>query len=339
MRGSKLVSELLRSKQPSIRWRVRVRVLRESRRSPTVLRLEQSIRRSDVVRQLMSHWNAPFRPGTSRSVYYCWQGIHWGLASLADIGYPMGEPGLGPFVDRALGLWLGPHYFRSFSVSTSGESYRQRGVPVIRGRARRCASQQGAALYYATQLGFSDSRSTQLAGLRLRWQWPDGGWNCDKHPEADSSSFMETLWPMRGLAAYAARVKDPDARRAAHRAATVFLERKMFRRKANGEPMAREFARLHYPLYWHYDILGGLKGIAEVGKLDDARCSEALDWLESRELPQGGWPADERHYRVSSRFRPGSEFVDWGGIDRGRRNDWVTSDALFALGEAGRLNL
>ena len=100
-----------------------------------------------------------------------------------------------------------------------------------------------------------------------------------------------------------------------------------------------DFVRLHYPIYWHYDVLGGLKGMVEVGRISDPRCSAALDWLERKELPGGGWSAEARFYRVSKSFGWSSEFVDWGPTSRRRPNEWVTTDALRVLKEAGRLDL
>jgi hypothetical protein len=331
-----LVEELLRSGEPSIRWRTRVRVLGQPRGRTEVVGLEREVRRSRRVRRLLSHRDYPYRRGTARNVYYKWQGIHWVLASLADLGYPPGDLNLRPLIDRALELWLRPWYLESYTVRDETKVDRTRGVPIVRGRARRCASQHGNALYYMTKLGFVDERADRLASLLRAWQWPDGGWNCDPTPTADSSSFMETLTPMRGLAAYAARTGDRGASAAARRAAEVFLERRLFRRRSNGSIIKPDFVRLHYPLYYHYDVLGGLKGMVEVGRINDPRCRPALDWLEAKELPDGGWPAEARYYRVSPTLRSSSEFVDWGGVDRGRRNDWVTTDALFVLTQAGR---
>ena len=102
--------------------------------------------------------------------------------------------------------------------------------------------------------------------------------------------------------------------------------------------MRPDFVRLHYPLYWHYDALGGLKGIVEAGCIEDPRCSEALDWLESKELKDGGWPAEARYYRVSPKFESSSEFVSWGPTSRRASNEWVTTDALQVLAAAGRLS-
>ena len=87
---------------------------------------------------------------------------------------------------------------------------------------------------------------------------------------------------MRALAAYSSATGDASARAAATRASEVFLERHLFRRRSDGRVMREEFVELHYPLYWHYDILGGLKGLAELGILDDPRAADALDLLESQ---------------------------------------------------------
>ena len=63
----------------------------------------------------------------------------------------------------------------------------------MEGRYRRCGSQQGNALRSMVRLGLADERADKLAERLLHWQWPDGGWNCDRNPSADTSSFMETL--------------------------------------------------------------------------------------------------------------------------------------------------
>ncbi len=331
-----VVERLLRSPEPSVRWRARVRILGEERTEPRIRRLEEEIRSSPRVRRLLTHRDAAFRPGTGRSLYHYWQGLHWALASLADIGYPTEDPDLRPLIDRALEFWTRPRYDRLIIEDGSRKTTANLGVRVIDGRPRRCASIQGTALLYAIRLGFVDDRAHHLADLIERWQWPDGGWNCDRRPAASTSSFMETLTTMRGLAAYAGATGSRPARTAARRASEVFLGRRLFRRRSDGSVMRPDFVRLHFPVYWHYDVLAGLKGITDVGRISDPRTADALDWLEARELPDGGWPAEKRYYRVSRRFEGSSEYVDWGPSDRRRPNAWVTTDALFVLRAAGR---
>ena len=332
-----LLRELLRSPEPSIRWRTRVRVLGERRSSPAIRKLESSVRQSPRVTRLLSRRNAPYRAGNFGGIYRYWQGIHWALTSLVDLGYPRGDPSLKPLLDRALGMWTQPRYDRTIPATPANVKGLSGGVPLLLSRYRRCASQQGNALLYACALARPDDRADQLAGWLERWQWADGGWNCDRSADADTSSFMETLTPMRALARYSEETGATRAHRAALRAAEVFLERGLFRRRSDKRVMRPDFLRFHYPLYWHYDLLGGLKGMSEVGCATDPRCREALDWLEGRELRQGGWPVEARYYRVSSEYRAGCEFVDWGAPSPNRRNDWVTTDALYVLRSAGRL--
>ena len=47
-----------------------------------------------------------------------------------------------------------------------------------------------------------DPRVQLLARSLVEWQWPDGGWNCDKKATGRRSSFNESLPPMWGLHEY-----------------------------------------------------------------------------------------------------------------------------------------
>jgi hypothetical protein len=148
---------------------------------------------------------------------------------------------------------------------------------------------------------------------------------------------METLIPLRALALHGRLRHNPASTAAAERAAEVFLRRRLFRRLADGSVMNEDFIKLHYPCYWQYDILFGLKVLGEANRLDDPRCAEALDLLEAKRLPGGGFPAERRHYNCVETPRPGGSLVDWGGVRRGRANEWVTAEALYVLRLAGRM--
>jgi hypothetical protein len=330
-----MVDTLLASHEPSIRWKVRTGVLGEASDSPAIITLRQEIGRSKRVRRLL----ASFSPATQPSTYSKWQGAHWVLAALADLGYPSGDPALFSLREQVLDTWLDASYYTEFDATSKSAAYRRRGVPVMRGRHRRCASQQGNALWFLIRLGLADSRCDELAERLLHWQWPDGGWNCDKNPAASTSSFCETLLPMRGLAAYSSWAGAAEANAAgiaARRAAEVLLIRRLAYRATTGELIHPEFARLHYPLYWHYDVLGGLKGLADLDLLNDTRCADALDLLESLQVADG-WPAHARYYRVAEDIALHHDCVDWGGTSARRANPWVTADALAVLHAAGRV--
>ena len=331
------IDALLQSTEPSIRYKVRVGVLGESESSRAVRALRRDIRESARVAALLAGRTADGRLLRGRSVYAKWQGAHWVMATLADIGYPPGDRELVPLRDQLLDAWLADDFYDEFECESKAKAYARTGVPVMQGRYRRCASQQGNALYSIVTLGLADSRTERLVARLLHWQWPDGGWNCDKDPNADSSSFMETLTPMRGLIAYAGHTGDARAHTAVQRAASVFLDRQLFKRRSTGATIRSEFTQLHYPLYWHYDILGGLKVLAEAGMIRDERCHAALDLLERKQLSHGGFPAEARYYKkVTRTVAFGNEVVNWGGASKRVANPWVTTDALAVLAAAGR---
>ena len=333
----RVIDALLTSAEPSIRWKTRVAVLGESPASRRLRALREEIRTSSRVHALLSRRTHLGRPGTARQVYYKWQGLHWVLASLADLGYPEGDDSLFPIRDRVVAFWTDARYFHEFDAKNEAAAYRGRGVPRMRGRYRRCASQQGNALRAVMLLRLDDDRADVLAERLLHWQWPDGGWNCDRHPEADTSSFHETWLAMLGLAVYGSARKHRGATDAAQRATQVFLKRRLFKRVSDGTVMQRDFVRLHYPHYWHYDVLAGLTAMAQLGRIRDRRCAEALDLLEERRLADGGWPADARYYKVSPRAMvTNADYMEWGKTSRSRMNEWVTVEALTALATARR---
>ncbi len=257
--------------------------------------------------------------------YDKWFGAHWVLSILADLGYPAGDKSLKPMLNQCYS-WL---------LSKNHASH----IRTIDGRVRRCASQEGNCIYYSLALGIADDRTEELAQRLLQWQWVDGGWNCDKKPEAAICSFNETLIPLRGLTWFSRVSGDRQVQLAVERAAEVFLKRNLFKRMRDGKVIDPNFILLHYPNYWHYDYLFGLKVLAEAGYIGDTRCNEGLELLLSRQCKDGGFPAEARYYRVDEKKLSGHSRVDWGGTSKIKSNPYVSADAFGVLHKAGRLNL
>ena len=321
-----IVDALVASDEPSVRWKVRTGVLDEDPESRAIVQLRDEIRRSPRVRSLLDD--------VAGASYRKWSGGHWVLITLADIGYPAGDAALEPLAERVMQTWLAPRYYAEFETTTS--AYGKPAVPVMDGRYRRCGSQHGGALLAAVTLGVQTAATHRLVERLLHWQWPDGGWNCSRRLAATSSSVYETLLPMRGLAAYADSHGDRPARHACERAAEVLLSRRILYRRTTGTLIRSEWAKLHYPSYWYYDVLSAAKGLAEAGLLADDRCQDGLDLLESKRLPEGGWPAEGKYYNAAG-ARGQAEIVDWGGVSARKTNAWVTADALTVLHAAGRI--
>ncbi len=315
-----IVKLLLQSPDPAIRYKTWVGVLGNDPASPEAHSKRLAINSSPAAQALLSERNAdgeiPYHP------YAKWYGAHWVLACLADLGYPPGDESLKPLIAQSFQWLLGPAH--------------QKNIRLIAGRVRRCASQEGNCLWYALTLGLADDRAAELAARLMKWQWPDGGWNCDKRSEAHNSSFMETLIPLRGLARYAQVSGDPAAARAAQRAADIFLKRDLFRRQSDGGLISQDFVTLHYPAYWHYDILVALKVMMEAGYIEDERCHPALELLAAKRLPDGGFPAEKAYHRMARREVSGFSLYDWGGASIRRMNPYATVDALSVLRAVGR---
>jgi hypothetical protein len=312
---SQLVEQL--NSEPALAWKVTVNVLGKGDDSPPASRARAEVRDAPLIRSLIATCDR------QSSAYKKWDGAHWVLSILGDLGYPAGDETLRPLMAHTFNTWL----------SKAHEKH----IKMINGRIRRCASQEGNAVWSSLRLGLADGRTDELVSRLLQWQWPDGGWNCDKHPEANTSSFMETLIPLRALALYAQVSGDPNVRTTAERAAEIFLRRHLFKRQRDGSVMDKHFVLLSYPPYWHYNILFGLKVMAEAGFISDPRCKDALDLLESKRLPDGGFPAEESYTQASRPSLSGYSPVRLGGTSTKKMNPFVTADALYVLRIAGRV--
>ena len=322
------MESLLDSGEAIIRYKARVVILGTDPESPEVKSIQQEIKASPRIQDLLSDCNErgeiPFHPYTK------WQGAHWVLACLADIGYPMGDDRLLPLRDQVYAWLLSKEHVQSITERTGKNR-----------QVRMHASMEANALFASLSLGLVDERTEQLVERLLWAQWDDGGWNCDQNPHADSSSFYETITPLRALARWERQTGDPKARAAVERAAEIFLKRGLFRRLSDGSVMRDRFLSFCYPPYWFYDILFGLKVMAEAGFIADPRCQEALDLVESKRLADGGFAAEGRHYTVFQKpglSLPRGSRVDWGPVSRKKANEFVTADAVFVLKSAGRTN-
>jgi hypothetical protein len=247
--------------------------------------------------------------------YRKWTGVHWRLVSLVELAAPAGDPRLLAAAGRVLD-WLAGGRHRS-------------SVRVVDGLARRCASQEGNALAACCRVGLADDpRAGLLARSLVDWQWPDGGWNCDLRASGRRSSFHESLPPAWGLHEYATATGAGWAAEAAGQAAELLLEHRLFRSLGSGETIDRRWLALHYPPYWHYDILQALLILARLGKLPDARAGDALDVLVRRRRKDGRWQPGGSWWSLPGQRSGPVEVVDWG---RSGPSEMLTLNALRVL--------
>ncbi|HKG11678.1 MAG TPA: hypothetical protein VKB07_13990, partial [Gaiellaceae bacterium] len=122
------------------------------------------------------------------------------------------------------------------------------------------------------------------------------------------------------------------AQEAAKRTAELFLEHRLFRTLATGEPIGESFVTLHSPPFWHYDFFQALVVLGRMGLADEPRAADGLDLLEERRLADGRWRAGGRWWKPPGSTGSNVEVVDWGSGP----NELLTLHALRVLRAAGR---
>jgi hypothetical protein len=204
---AEVVERLLRSAEPSIRLRAICSLVDDSADSDVVPELCAEVWRSHRVATLLSERDEagriPARP------YAKWYGAHWVLVALAELGYPSGDQSLFPLRDQMAGWLFSPDYLR--------RSGHVRELPTLH------ASIDGNAVWSALSLGIADDRTESLVDRLVEAQWPDGGWNCDRRASGRSSSFTESLIPLRALALHTKLTGSDRSREAADWASEFFL--------------------------------------------------------------------------------------------------------------------
>lgn len=329
-----VIDDLLAADDVCVRWKVHRDLLGEDPETRPLRRLADAVRDSPRATALREG-PATIKGGT----YFNWQGAHWAALSLADLGYPPGDTRLAPMIDQLLDARLRDRFTRDHDLGVRAGAKRSdagAAVPVVAGRHRVHASVHGATLYAVTRLGFADDRCARIADLLRRWQWPDGGWNCDMRHDAAQSSVIETWLSSRGLAA-ASGGRRGAALTAARRAADTLLGRGLIYRRYSDKVVRPDWAKVHFPAYWYYDLLAGLRVLADLDLAGDERAERALDVLESLRLESGYWPASASRAKGTTPGASGHDWVAWGPVRGGKPNPWVTIEALRVLRSAGRV--
>jgi hypothetical protein len=307
---------LLESEDPSVRYFARTEILGEPEKSGSVRAAKRQIPRGARLRALLSGQQSD--GGFGVDWYKKWAGATWRLVSAVELGVtPDNRPAR-----------------RAANYVLANVPLRHTEPHQIRGRFRLHASVIGNPLGVCARLGMAnDPRVRHIAHSLVRWQWPDGGWNCDSSEHARHSSFYESLATLWGLNEYLLASKDVSVRNAIDRAAEFFLKHRLFRSCHGNAVIDPRWIRLHYPLYWHYDFLQALRVLDRVGKLHDTRTREALDLLESKRAPDGTWHVEARFWHLGPLRGANTEVVDWGRVGS---NEMITLNALRVLVSAGR---
>lgn len=203
--------------------------------------------------------------------------------------------------------------------------------PFFAGELEPCINAQVAAV----GASFGQDVGGLVARL-LSEQLPDGGWNCDAAAGSSRSSFNTTICVLEALLEFERRFGPrDDVTRARLRGQEYLLERRLFRRRSTGRPIAFDrktgqedgsgapaWTRLAFPTWWHHDVLRGLEYLRRAGVAPDERVDEAVGMVAAKRDPDGRWPLEVRW--------PGEMPIELDdGV--GRPSRWITLRALRVL--------
>jgi hypothetical protein len=150
----------------------------------------------------------------------------------------------------------------------------------------------GGALALGAYFGYP---TESLARRLVSEQLDDGGWNCEA-PKSRRSSFHTTICVLEGLLEYERAVRSaPGIAAARRRGEEYLLKRSLFRRLSTGEVANPAFLELAFPPRYHYDVLRALDYLRNADVQPDARMSEAVHLIKSKQQDDGRWLLDRTY--------------------------------------------
>jgi hypothetical protein len=155
-------------------------------------------------------------------------------------------------------------------------------------------------------LGYGDdTRINRSLNWLPDFQLEDGGWNCD-YPKYNPkhSSFMSTIDVLWAFSEIPKPSLTRKLKKSLERGAEFLLSHRVYKSHRDGMPVDLHrkrpgpddplftpgvITRFHFPMYYYYDALHGLRVLAQLGYNDDERISDAIDLVLSKRSPEGRW--------------------------------------------------
>ena len=313
-----IASRLEESTNPIVRYKLKRYVHGVDSATAPMRRLRASIRDAPIARALLEDL-ASSDPTDRNGIAT----IYLTFRYLADIDYPPGDAALVPYRDHVY-RWL-----RTLEAQYDGPLF-------IREKYRVHGSFHANAVYASVVLGLANRETDELAANLLRYQWPGGGWNCNKLPSTKGPTIVHTAYGLNGLVAYVERKPSHELEEAIENAAEILLARRVYLKRSNGKPLRPVFTKLSYPYPRLYDFMTGLHILTRSGHIRDARCAQALDLLCAKVIEGQGW-AMERKLFSHAKGKDDFTHAEWEKATFGKANLFLTVDALEILTAAGRL--
>lgn len=331
---------LLEQDNPPVRYNTLRDVLGRSLEDKEVQEARRRIRNSSLIRKILGKRN---RKGywSPENTFYTpkWTSTIWQLMLLGETGFAPDEG-----VKNACERFFELHQLENGAFTCPSPSdvvTWKRKHP--RGKAVRweepCLT--GNMIRTLAVFGYGEDPRVKKA---IQWmpeqQLEDGGWNCN-YPEkkVKHSSFMSTIEPLWAYSEIPRAKWTRKMKKSIEDGAEFLLMHRVYKSDHHHWKHSLPFATsFHFPMYYYYDALHGLRVLAKLGYGDDERVKDAVHLILSKRSPDGKWLLEGDWSREpESQKNKRKALVDVEEL--WEPSKWVTLNAYRALAARGDLDV
>ena len=260
-----------------------------------------------------------------------WSATVWNIILLGEMGISPSHPSVMAGCEYILNTAMSQDKSWPPKSQSGPESYRLLWEPCVTGNMARTFAVFGYG---------RDPRVQSMFEFLVKTQLPDGGWNCEYGEwgvKISHSSFMSTIEPLWAFSALDQSLWPKGSKEVVERAAEFMLVHRLYKSDRTGKVIDEEWTRLHFPLFYFYDILHGLRVLADLGYGGDERISDPLQLIKQKRLPDGTWPL-EGSYINAIRWNYMKDPTTGAWHEEKRENTAEIPQIYHQLGRVGERN-
>jgi hypothetical protein len=349
--NSQTISWLLQQENPGVRYWTMKDLLGKPFDDPELRLAQEHVASWKPVAELLSqqkpegYWEEP------EDVYWPkWTATTWQLILLGELGLSQDHESIKQGCEYYLTMMHGQD--RSWPPRDYSRNDFQGQLPAWRSVWEPCVLGNMARTFVL--FGYEDDpRVREMFEWLVKYPLPDGGWNCESgewNKDVFHSSFMSTIEPLWAFAELNPQKWPKDARDVVENAVEFMLLHHLYRSDKTGKIINEEWTKLHFPLFYFYDILHGLRILTKLGYEGDERLNDAFELLKSKRLLNGTWPMEASFLHSLGRNLVKDSVQGWTVLPKDpnnariptiynhlgqveQPNPWITLNALRVLKE------
>ena len=331
---------LLEPRDPPVRLHTLTDILQHPSDSKEIVSTRKKIPSYKPVKKLLSaqtsegYWppeNTCYRPKFTATV--------WPLTLLGEMGVPQQ-----PQVKAACEWFLGLHQMDNGAFSCPSNREKK-----VRMEEEPCLT--GNMIRTLIVFGYGEDPRVRRA---IEWmpehQQEDGGWNCDyPRRQVRHSSFMSTIEPLWAYSEIPRSQWTKKMKHSIERGAEFLLMHHVYKSDHNDwrptefwplKFWGEQTTRFHFPMYYYYDALHGLRVLVKLGYGDDERVRAAVHLVLSKKTPEGKWLLEGdwlREWKGKTRVKRRKAIVNVEQLMKPSK--WVTLNCYRGLLGTGDLEV